>query len=96
MRLPGILVGMTPIDTCLQTLKVLIAVGEVHQIVLAEQAIDGLMAANIGSAHKIETLTVLEGKLISARRDATGQSADFADTVFAYIDKLVRNLTTST
>jgi len=86
---------MTPIDKCLQTLRVLIAVGDVHQIALAEQAIDGLMAATLGVIRQADALNVLEGKLVPARQNATGQSSDFADAVFIYIDKLLSDLIAS-
>ena len=86
---------MTPIDECLQTLKLLIAVGNAHQIALAERAIDVLLAANLGPTRQADALNVLEGKLVPARSDATGQSADFADAVFGYIDQRLRDLTES-
>ena len=77
---------MGHIDTCLGTLRRLIAAGDLNSIPLAEAAIEEYWAATPAKARKSGLLYMQQ--ILHDRRDTLSpQSRDFATTVDAYIEK---------
>jgi hypothetical protein len=83
---------MGHLDTCLETLRRLIAAGDANGIPLAEAAIEEYWGATPAKARKSGLLYMQQ--ILHDRRDALSpQSRDFAMTVDAFIEqKLERKL----
>jgi hypothetical protein len=77
---------MGHVDTCLGTLRRLIADGDINGIPLAEAAIEEYWAATPAKARK-SGLLYIQQILHDRRATLNPQSRDFATTVDAYIEK---------
>ena len=77
---------MGHVDTCLGTLRRLIAAGDMNGVPLAEAAIEEYWAATPAKARKSGLLYIQQ--ILHDRRDALSpQSSDFAGAVDAHIEK---------
>jgi hypothetical protein len=77
---------MGHIDNCLDTLRRLIATGDMNSLRLAESAIEKYWAATPLRARKSGLLYIQQ--ILHDRRDTAGRrNRDFADTVDAYIER---------
>ena len=77
---------MGHIDDCLDTLRRLIAAGDMNSLLLAETAIEVYWAATPFRARKSGLLYIQQ--ILHDRRDTISRdSRDFADTLDAYIER---------
>lgn len=82
---------MEQINKCTSVLRPLIAAGNTNGTILAENALNELMAVTPASRKKVALESVQS--VVTAHRDAaTGDNRSFADTVNDYIEKLMRGL----
>ena len=77
---------------CLQTLRVLIDVGDVQAIERAERAIDELVASQDGPDRQTEALNVLDQEVTSLAQDKPDRSFEFVETILGYIYERVQEL----
>jgi hypothetical protein len=75
---------MRPVDKCLQTLRVLIAHGDINAFGLAEKAVNEFLSAFTTPGSKIDALRHLEHELGSIDQ-APGPQLDYIDLIFDYI-----------
>jgi hypothetical protein len=83
---------MFPIDRCMQTLRILIAEGDLNGIVLAEKAVNDFIASHDNADRQSGALRVLEKELTAVWQFASGAQLVFANVVIDYIDSRVRAL----
>ena len=84
--------SMAPLEKCLQTLRVLIDVGDVQAIERAERAIDEYVASQDGPDRQTEALNVLDQEVTSLAQDKPDRSFEFVETILGYIDERVQGL----
>ena len=82
---------MGHIDTCLDSLRRLIAAGDTNGILLAEKAIDEYLAATPVPARE-SGLRYVQQIVVSIRDAARGDKHSFADLVNDYIEKKLADL----
>jgi hypothetical protein len=91
---------MDPLEKCLQTLRPLIAAGDINGIGLAERAIDQFVNSHknpylrrFEAQGQTGALNVLDQELTAIWRTLTpGRSLDFITTASDYVDRKVREL----
>jgi hypothetical protein len=83
---------MTPLERCLQTLRVVIGIGDPHAIDLAETAIDQYISTHDDTDHKIAALNVLDRELLLISQNVSDGSSEFVTSMFGYIDSRIRAL----
>ena len=84
--------SMTPLEKCLQTLRVLIDVGDVRAIERAERAVDAFVASHDGPDRQTEALKVLDQEVTSLAQDKPDRSFEFVETILGYVDERVQEL----
>jgi hypothetical protein len=86
---------ISPIEKCLQTLRVLAAEGGINCISLAERAIDDFLASpsNEGQNRQTGAIHVLQESLTPIWREASGSRLEFINAIYAYIDRRFSALT---
>ena len=80
---------MPQLDTCLGTLRRLIAKGDMNDLPLAQSAIDEYWDATLEKARR-SGLRVLQLDVLDLRNAVLGAQRNFAETVNDYIEKKLR------
>jgi hypothetical protein len=86
-----------PLETCMQTLLILIGEGNINAIGLAERAIDEFLNSENGPDTQTGALHVLDRRLITIRQELApvSRSGQFTDAVLAYVDRRMQSLRVS-